>query len=88
MEPTPLRAQLESLHRELLQSPSLDERGREALAGVEADLRRLGDAPTPPVEREEMQSRWKSAVVEFESSHPQLASGLEQMANLLSNFGL
>lgn len=88
MEPTPVRAQLESLHRELLQSPSLDDRGRQTLADVEADLQRLGDSPAPLAEREEMQSRWKSAVVEFEGSHPQLASGLEQMANLLSNFGL
>lgn len=88
MEPTPLRTQLDSLHRELLQTPALDERGRQMLADVEADLQRLGDAPAPLAEREAIQSRWKSAVVEFEGSHPQLAGGLEQMANLLSNFGL
>ncbi len=82
---TPLRAQLEKLHRQLLQTPSLDDRGRRLLADVEADLQRL-DAPL--AEREEIQSRWKTAVVEFEGSHPQLASGLEQMANLLSNMGL
>lgn len=81
----PVRAQLETLHRQLLQTPSLDNRGRRLLADVEADLQRL-DAP--PAEREEIHSRWRTAVVEFEASHPQLASGLEQMANLLSNMGL
>lgn len=84
MEQPPLRDQLESLHRELVQSPALDERGRQALAGVQADLQRLDG----PAEREEAHGRWKSAVVEFEGSHPQLASGLEQMANILSNMGL
>lgn len=88
MSSLPLRARLETLHRELLESPRLDDRGRALLASVEGDLRRLDDAEAPPGEREEMQTRWRRAVVEFEGSHPQLASGLEQMANLLGNFGL
>lgn len=88
MESTPLREQLESLHRQLRQSPSLDDRGRQTLANVEADLQRLDVAPMERAERGEIHGRWKRAVVDFEGSHPQLASGLEQMANLLSNFGL
>lgn len=88
MKPSPLREQLQTLHRELQQSPSLDDRGRQTLAHVEANLQRVDDAQTQPAHRDEMADRWKRAVVEFEGSHPQLASGLERMANLLSNFGL
>lgn len=82
------QAQLDQLHRELAESPALDERGREILAEVHRDIRRFDDAPPAPDERDQIQNRWQSAVVEFEGSHPQLAQGLEQMANILSNFGL
>ena len=93
MEDQDPHARLEGLHRELSAHPDLDERGQETLAGVRSDLGRLAPSSTEgtsitPEERGEMQSRWQSAVVDFENSHPQLARGLEQMANILSNFGL
>ena len=86
MEEQDPHARLEGLHRELSAHPGLDERGQQTLAGIRSDLGRL--APATPEERGEMQTRWQSAVVDFENSHPQLARGLEQMANILSNFGL
>ena len=101
MEQQHLRDSLENLHRELSQAPSLDERGQLLLANVRRDLDRLNTsspgtpqegtqpaAPLSPEEHQQMQSRWQSAVVDFEGSHPQIARGLEQMANILSNFGL
>lgn len=93
MEDQDPHSRLEGLHRELSAHPDLDERSQQTLAGVRSDLSRLAPAstaatPVTPEERGEIQSRWQNAVVDFENSHPQLARGLEQMANILSNFGL
>ncbi len=100
MEQQNLRDHLEALHRELSQAPDLDERGQRLLADVRSDLTRFdaatpsasgGDTAAAPLsveERNQMQSRWQSAVVDFEGSHPQLARGLERMAVIISNFGL
>ncbi len=89
MEPQPLRESLEKLHRELSQAPSLNERGRQLLAEVRRDLDRLhAGAPVSAEEHGQIRERWQSAVVNFEGSHPQIARGLERMANILSNFGL
>lgn len=102
MEQQNLRALLEQLHQELSRTATLDERGHQLLAEVRRDIERL-DATLPttapeevaqsitplsPEEHEQMQSRWQSAVVNFESSHPVIARGLERMAVILSNFGL
>ena len=88
-----LRARLQGLHHELSRQPDLDERGRQTLAEVRGDLERLDASSSQggslsPEDRSQMQDRWQNAIVSFETSHPQIASGLEQMAVILSNFGL
>ena len=94
MDQEHLRALLEQLQGELSQGQILDDRSRQLLLNVEADIRRVVE-PTPdrtspllPPDQQERQGRFQAAMVALEGSHPQLASALEQGMVALSNLGL
>lgn len=99
MDQEHLRALLAQLHGELARGGTLDDRSRQLLVDVQADIQRAvespaaataGGAPTPlpASEQQSRQSRFQAAMVALEGSHPQLASALEQGMVALSNLGL
>ena len=87
-----LRALLEQLHAELAHGGALDDRSRQLLLNVQADLRRAvepaADTPSLPADQQARQGRLQAAMVALEATHPQLASALEQGMVALSNLGL
>ena len=99
-EETPrLRALLEELHGELSHLPpgGGDDARRAQLLDLKADVecllaRREGaagdDVAATPEERQHLQGRLQTMMVEFEGEHPRIASALEQTMNALSNMGL
>ena len=77
---------LEQLHRELERTKSVDEKGQEMLAQVDADIRKvLGH---PEAEQASVRSRLQEAIEHFEVDHPAITAALSQMLNTLSNAGI
>ncbi len=78
---------LEQLRRELETAGPIDEKGRELLRALDADihalLERSEDASLPST-----LSRLDEAIAHFELEHPQLTSALSQMFASLSNAGI
>lgn len=86
--PTPeFQTLLEQLRRELETADQVDEKGRELLRALDADihalLERSEDASLPAT-----LSRLDEAIAHFELEHPQLTSALSQMFASLSNAGI
>lgn len=86
MKPEELRNTLEALHRELSQSPQLDDRTRALLADLVDDARRIGgNAPAGPADKPH---GLEAVAVSFEVEHPTLAAGLRQFIDLLGKAGV
>ncbi len=90
MDQPHLRELLGQLHDELARGETLDDHSRQLLQAVRADIERV--AATPPAistgESTQVRGRLQEAVLTFQTSHPQLATNLEQTMNALSNLGL
>lgn len=81
-----LRELLEQLHDELARTESLDEKGREMLSRLNADIQQFLD---PARENPEtLLERLQSAIDHFEMDHPAITAALSQMLNTLSNAGI
>jgi hypothetical protein len=81
-----LREQLQQLHDELERTDSVDEKGRELLADLDADIQKiLGQSDAEP---SSIQERLQDAIDHFEVEHPALTAALSQMLNTLSNAGI
>jgi hypothetical protein len=81
-----LREQLQQLHDELERTDSVDEKGREMLTQIDADIQKILGQPgaASPSIRERLQV----AVDHFEVDHPAITAALSQMLNTLSNAGI
>lgn len=83
-----LRTLLEGLRDELQRIESVDEKGRDLLRGLDADihdlLERSGEADTD----DSMLERFQSAMDHFEITHPKLTIALSEMMTALSNAGI
>lgn len=81
------RALLEQLRRELETADPVDEKGRELLRALDADihalLERSENASLPAT-----LSRLDEAIAHFELEHPSLTAALSQMFASLSNAGI
>ena len=82
-----LRDELEHLHRELSESPSLDPEARALLAEVAADIERLladdaGGSGAP------LADRLRAATERFEETHPKLTTVVGRLADALANLGI
>ncbi len=81
------RTLLEQLRRELETADPVDEKGRELLRALDADihalLERSENASLPAT-----LSRLDEAIAHFELEHPSLTSALSQMFASLSNAGI
>ena len=81
-----LRELLEQLHSELEQTESLDEKGREMLNHLSADIQNLLEPSesAPP----SVLARLQEAIDHFEVEHPAITAALSQMLNTLNNAGI
>lgn len=86
MTDTRLRELLEQLHEELARIESVDEKGREMLRHLSADIQQFLDPdrenPTTLLDR------MQDAIDHFEVEHPAITAALSQMLNTLSNAGI
>lgn len=81
-----LRELLEQLHNELEHMESVDERGREMLNRINADIQKFLD---PAQENPEtLLDRLQDAIDHFEVDHPAITAALSQILNSLSNAGI
>lgn len=81
-----LRELLEQLQAELARTESVDEKGKEMLSRLNADIQQFLD---PARENPEtLLERLQSAMDHFEVEHPAITTALSQMLNALSNAGI
>jgi hypothetical protein len=81
-----LRELLEQLHAELERTDSLDEKGKELLSHINADIQKFID---PAEEDDEtLFGRIQDAIDHFEVEHPAITAALSQMLNTLNNAGI
>ena len=90
MTDTKLATLLEKIHRELGQTEAVDEKGRELLRKLDADIHELlgrsqaaGASSDPSA-----LGRLQEAITHFEATHPALTSVLSEMMTTLSNAGV
>lgn len=81
-----LRTLLEQLHEELARTKSVDEKGREMLRHLSADIQQFldPDRENPTT----LLGRLQDAIDHFEVEHPAITAALSQMLNTLSNAGI
>ena len=80
---------LETLHNELEHTQSMDEKEREMLRHLDADIRTLlARSGSSPVRDEPMLARLQEAVDQFETTHPTLTKALSEMMTILGNAGI
>ena len=80
---------LEKLQKELEHIDVTDETGRERLRHLEADIRKLRERSSEPIETDEpMLERFQDSIDHFETSHPDLTMMISQMMTILSNAGI
>ena len=86
-----LRQLLEELHQKIEATDSVDERGREMLAHLSADIRNLLERTgneQPPRETTKEVNSLEESIRYFEVTHPTLTATLSQMLNILNNAGI
>jgi len=81
-----LRELLQQLHDELERTQSMDEKGREMLRHLSADIQQFLD-PTKE-NPAALMGRLQDAIDHFEVEHPAVTAALSQMLNTLSNAGI
>ena len=88
MKDQELRKLLEKLHGEIENTKSVDEKGRELLHDLSADIRELlarsGGRPAEPT----VIQRLDESIQHFEVTHPELTATLSQLLTTLSNAGI
>jgi len=77
---------LQRLHDELERTESMDEKGREMLSHLNADMQQFLD-PTQE-NPESLFDRLQNAIDHFKVDHPAITAALSQMLNTLSNAGI
>ncbi len=90
MDDKELRKHLEDLHSEIENTESVDEKGRELLRDVKADIGDLLErSASGTVQAEPLAlSRLEEAIDALEASHPTLTRMLAQLLETLSNAGI
>jgi hypothetical protein len=81
-----LRELLEQLHIELSRTESVDEKGRELLRHLDADIQKLIEPSE--ASNESISERLQEAIDHFEVDHPAITAALSQILNTLSNAGI
>lgn len=79
---------LEQLHQELDNVEAVDEKGRELLRALNADIESLLERTEGSLSDEPLLKRLQDTIDHFETSHPALTTALSQMLNALNNAGI
>ena len=90
MEDNELDRLLEQLRTEIAHAQSVDEKGRESLRQLDADIHRLlqGSVEQRRSPEPEMLAGWERAIEELELEHPTLTRLISQILDTLSSSGL
>ncbi|MDD2921442.1 MAG: DUF4404 family protein [Anaerolineales bacterium] len=88
MDDQKLDGLLEQLHKEIEGIDSVDEKGRELLRDLSADIsvllaRAEGSQPAPSILQ-----RIERSIEHFETTHPDLTAALSNLSAILSNAGI
>jgi hypothetical protein len=81
---------LEQLHTELDSTEAVDEKGRELLRTLNADIEELLDRSEVgrTEDDDSLLERWQDAIDHFEVTHPALTSALSHLMTVLNNAGI
>jgi arginyl-tRNA synthetase len=82
-----LRELLEQVHSELEHTETVDEKGREILRDLDADIRKLLERSDAHAD-ESMLKRIQDTIDQLEIQHPKLTMALSEMMTILSNAGI
>jgi hypothetical protein len=90
MENKQLDQLLEALHQELQKTTTLDDKGRDLLRDLDADIRALlgHSGPVPEEMQEPVMNRLQESLEHFEMTHPALTALLSDLMTSLSNVGI
>jgi len=84
-----LRELLEKVHNELERAETMDEKGKEMLRHLDADIRTLLKRSGTKVEADEpVLERLQDTIDHFETRYPRLTMMLSEMMTILSNAGV
>lgn len=83
-----LSSLLGQLHTELEKTEVVDEKGRELLRHLNADIQKLLERADGASADESMLKRLQDAIDHFEVTHPRLTAALSSMMTILSNAGI
>lgn len=79
---------LEQLHNELGNAEAVDEKGRELLRALNADIQNLLDRSEGGGSDDSLLERMQDTIDHFEVTHPTLTSALSHIMNVLNNAGI
>ena len=79
---------LEQLHQELDNTRAVDEKGRELLRALNADIQELLERSEVRQPADSVLERWQTVIDHFEVTHPVLTTALSQIVSALNNAGI
>jgi hemerythrin len=79
---------LEQLQHELSGTQAVDEKGRELLRALNAEIQNLLERTDDAESNDTLLKRLQDTIDHFEKSHPTLTAALSHMLNSLSNAGI
>lgn len=88
MEQQKLRELLETLHQELGQLGTVDEKTGEVLATLKEDISKLVEGGDEAAAEESLTERMNDAVGHFEEEHPRLSMMIQHVLDSLARMGL
>ncbi|AOS84386.1 hypothetical protein BIU88_09740 [Chlorobaculum limnaeum] len=88
MEQQKLRELLETLHQELGQLGTVDEKTGEVLATLKEDISKLVEGGDEAAAEESLTERMNDAVDHFEEEHPRLSMMIQHVLDSLARMGL
>jgi hypothetical protein len=79
---------LEQLHTELDGTEAVDEKGRELLRALNADITELLERSEDDRSDDTLLERWQEYIDHFEVTHPTLTTTLSHLMTALNNAGI
>ena len=79
---------LEQLHNELGSTEAVDDKGRELLRALNADIQKILDRTSGKGSKDSLLERLQESIDHFEVTHPELTSTLSNIMNVLNNAGI
>ena len=88
MRSTQLNKLLEELREAIRNTGEVDQKGREILIALDADIHDLLQRDDPKSAAQGMVQRMKSAIEHFEVTHPMLTAMISELSAILNNAGI